>query len=74
LLNISLEFRKQFRRKSMPKRVSIKEMEKAKDSNVKVYTTEESPSTEGSRIEEVFEDNENWQKDSKENAKEILME
>ena len=70
MLNISLEFREQFRRESKPRRVSIKEMEKAKDSNVKMYMMEEAPFTEGSRIEEVFEDNEGWQENSKEDTKE----
>ena len=53
----------------MPRRVSIKQMEKAKDSNVKVYTMEEAQFTEGSRIEEVFKDNKGQQENSKEDAK-----
>ena len=54
LLNISPEFRERFRKESMPRRVSIKEMEKERKVAMNTNIQIEEPFTSESRIEEVF--------------------
>ena len=54
LLNISPEFREQFRKESTPRRVLIKEMEKERNVGMNVKIRIENPFTSESRIEEVF--------------------
>jgi len=74
LLNISPEFRERFRKESTPRRVSIKEMEKAKDASMRVYMAREAPFTEESRIEEVFEEREVSEEEFREVSKEEFRE
>ena len=54
LLNISPEFREWFRKEPMPRRVSIKEMEKERNVTMNTKIQIEEPFTSESKIEEVF--------------------
>ena len=54
LLNISPEFREQFRKESTPRRVSIKEMEKERKVAMNAKIQIEEPFTSESKIKEVF--------------------
>ena len=54
LLSISPEFRKQFRKEFMPRRVSIKEMEKERKIAINAKIQIEEPFTSESKIKEVF--------------------
>ena len=54
LLNISPEFRERFRKESMPRRVSIKEMEKERKVAMNATIQTEEPFTSESRIEAIF--------------------
>ena len=54
LLNISPEFRERFRKESMPRRVSMKEMEKERKVTMNTNIQIEEPFASESKIEEVF--------------------